>query len=46
MKTLIMTLALVGSAIASSLPSEFDRDIYTSGEKIFDSLNNIGSPTL
>jgi hypothetical protein len=36
MKTLIMTLALVGSVIASSLPSEFDRDIYTSGEKIFD----------
>ena len=33
MKTLIMTLALVGSTVAANLPSEFDRDIYTSGEK-------------
>ena len=28
MKTLIMTLALVGSTVAANLPSEFDRDIY------------------
>jgi hypothetical protein len=36
MKTLIMTFALVVAVTASSLPAEFDRDIYTSGEKIFD----------
>ena len=36
MKTLIMTFALISSTVAANLPSEFDRDIYISGEKIFD----------
>ena len=37
MKTLIMTLCqFVSSIWLQTLPSEFDRDIYTNGEKIFD----------
>ena len=36
MKTIIMIFGLISSMIASELPSEFDKNIYNSGEKVFE----------
>lgn len=36
MKKIFFILIFISSIFASELPEEFDRDIYNSGEKIFD----------
>ncbi|MBU0923569.1 hypothetical protein KKG81_01680 [bacterium] len=36
MKTIIIIFILISSMIATELPQEFDKEIYNSGEKIFD----------
>lgn len=40
MKTIFLILMIIGSLIASELPAEFDRDIYNSGEKVFENKCN------
>ena len=36
MKKIVLNLAFIGSMFANELPEEFNRDIYNSGEKIFE----------
>ena len=40
MKKMFFILIFISSIFASELPEEFDRDIYTNGEKIFDNKCN------
>lgn len=40
MKTIFFVLVLISSVFTSELPEEFNRDVYISGEKIFDNKCN------
>jgi hypothetical protein len=40
MKKIVLTLAFTGLIFANELPEEFDREMYISGEKVFDNKCN------